>query len=261
METVRMLNAGRFVSRGRGRHGTRVIDSYELIYVDAGKLEMFEAGQTFRLSAGEWLLLRPGRRHGGLAAYEPQLVFYWGHFVPRGAEGGARLEAMPSSGRSGRPGRFGEYYRLLLSELRESGPGPGADLLAELLLLEAGRRSEGKEEKAASGLAERARTHIRLHFDESLSTALLAEELQCSADYLNRLCRRSWGCTVTEEINRVRLAHACRLLLAGKLNVKEVAYESGFNDLAYFRRRFRALYGQTPAEYRKAHSLGHVNTE
>ena len=115
METVRMLNAGRFVSRGRGRHGTRVIDSYELIYVDAGKLEMFEAGRTFRLSAGEWLLLRPGRRHGGLAAYEPQLVFYWGHFVPRGAEGGARLEAMPSSGRSGRPGRFGEYYRLLLS--------------------------------------------------------------------------------------------------------------------------------------------------
>ena len=57
METVRMLNAGRFVSRGRGRHGTRVIDSYELIYVDAGKLEMFEAGRTFRLSAGEWLLL------------------------------------------------------------------------------------------------------------------------------------------------------------------------------------------------------------
>ena len=162
METVRMLNAGRFVSRGRGRHGTRVIDSYELIYVDAGKLEMFEAGRTFRLSAGEWLLLRPGRRHGGLAAYEPQLVFYWGHFVPRGAEGGARLEAMPSSGRSGRPGRFGEYYRLLLSELRESGPGPGADLLAELLLLEAGRRSEGKEEKAASGLAERIEMgHLR----------------------------------------------------------------------------------------------------
>ena len=116
-------------------------------------------------------------------------------------------------------------------------------------------------EYAAEHLAELPRNHIRLHFDESLSTALLAEELQCSADYLNRLCRRSWGCTVTEEINRVRLAHACRLLLAGKLNVKEVAYESGFNDLAYFRRRFRALYGQTPAEYRKAHSLGHVNTE
>ena len=68
METVRMLNAGRFVSRGRGRHGTRVIDSYELIYVDAGKLEMFEAGRTFRLSAGEWLLLRRRQRCGGAAA-------------------------------------------------------------------------------------------------------------------------------------------------------------------------------------------------
>ena len=35
-ELCRLLNAGRFISRGKGRHATRVIDSYELILVIAG---------------------------------------------------------------------------------------------------------------------------------------------------------------------------------------------------------------------------------
>ena len=262
MEAVNMLNAGRFISRGKGRHGIRTIDSYELIYVDAGRLEMFEEERNFRLGPGDWLLLRPGRRHGGLSAYEPRLVFYWGHFLPRDEAGRERLDAMPSCGRSSRPGRFGEYYQLLLSELRESGPGRGADLLIELLLEEAARTvPDGRAEGEGTGLPARARDYVRLHFEEELSTARLAEALQCGADYLNRLCRRDWGHTVTAEINRVRLERACRLLLEGKLCVKEVAYESGFNDAAYFRRRFRRAFGQTPGEYRQAHCLGHTNTE
>ncbi len=260
MEPVDLHHAGRFVSRGRGRHGTRVIDSWELIYVDAGVLEMFEEEEHFRLEAGEWLLLRPGRRHGGLAPYGTKLIFYWGHFLPRDEAGRFRLEALPAAGRAARPERFGEYYQLLLSELRESGRGRGADLLGELLLCEV-ERTPMAAGTAGSELPARAREYIRLHFEETLSTGVLAEALQCSPDYLNRICRRVWGWTVTEEINRCRLDYARRLLLAGKLGIKEIAEESGFNDLAYFRRRFRREYGVAPGDYRMAHSLGHVNTE
>lgn len=219
---------------------------------------MFEAGRTFRLSAGEWLLLRPGLRHGGLAALRGRSSCFTGGTSSRAARKGARgLRRCRRAGVPAAPGGSGSTTGSCFRSSAKAVPAPGADLLAELLLLEAGRRSEGKAEKAASGLAERARTHIRLHFDESLSTGASGggAAVQCRLPGTG-LCRRSWGCTVTEEINRVRLAHACRLLLAGKLNVKEVAYESGFNDLAYFRRRFRALYGQTPAEYRKAPLAG-----
>ncbi|MPN32804.1 HTH-type transcriptional activator RhaS [bioreactor metagenome] len=132
----------------------------------------------------------------------------------------------------------------------------------ELLLEETVRAVPGGETGAdGGGLPARTREYIKLHFEEELSTASLAGALQCGADYLNRVCRRAWGHTVTEEINRVRLARAGRLLLEGRLNIKEVAYESGFNDPAYFRRRFRRAFGQTPGEYRLAHSLGHTNTE
>ena len=48
-ELCRLLNAGRFISRGKGRHATRVIDSYELILVIAGTLRMFEEESEFAL--------------------------------------------------------------------------------------------------------------------------------------------------------------------------------------------------------------------
>lgn len=264
MEPVELIHAGRFVSRGRGRHGTRIIDSWELIYVSAGTLEMFEEKREFSVPAGSFLLLRPGFRHGGLSAYDRDLVFFWCHFLPRSPERQKRLDAMDSCRAAVRPERMGEYFQLLLSELREVGTGNSADLLAELLLAEAERTPQGGTEEGgeiSSGLAFRAREYIALHFEESLSTAVLGEALQCSADYLNRVCRHAWGHTVTQEINLTRLRYACRLLLAGKLSIKEIAFESGFNDPAYFRRRFRREFGLSSAEYRAAHSLGHMNTE
>ena len=106
-ETIcRMISAGRFISRGKGRHITRVIDSYELILVVSGVLEMFEESRRFRVAAGEYLVLSPGRRHGGIGAYSADLSFFWCHFLARSEAGKARLAALagsaPAAGRKGR---------------------------------------------------------------------------------------------------------------------------------------------------------------
>jgi hypothetical protein len=73
-------NAGLFVSRGKGAHVDRVIDSYELIYVRRGALAMQENAREFFLERGQTLLLWPGRRHKGIRPYPPDLSFYWIHF-------------------------------------------------------------------------------------------------------------------------------------------------------------------------------------
>ena len=75
------LNGGRFISRGRGKHPIRRIDSDELIYVLHGKLEIFEDKQIFAVNAGEWLILKRGRRHGGLSDFGKDLSFFWVHFI------------------------------------------------------------------------------------------------------------------------------------------------------------------------------------
>lgn len=50
----------------------------------------------------------------------------------------------------------------------------------------------------------------------------------------------------------IRIGHACKLFQKNRdLNITEIAYRSGFNNLANFNRKFKELKGITPSEYRK----------
>jgi len=73
-------NAGLFISRGYGIHPDRVIDSYELIFVRKGRLDMQEHGRAFVIESGQTLVLWPGLRYGGTRPYPHDLSFYWIHF-------------------------------------------------------------------------------------------------------------------------------------------------------------------------------------
>ena len=253
-----MTNAGRFISRGYGRHPTRTIDSWELIYVLSGELELFEEKEDFSLRTGDRLLLRPGRLHGGRSAYPAGLSFFWVHLLPKDEEARFRLDRMTSCGRTARPERFAAYCMMLLAEQRD-GVSRTADLLVELLLNEAELPLSGNP--PPERLAARAMEEITLHFEESISTSSLAEMLGCHPDYLGRVFRRNFRCTVVEAINRERIRHSCRLLENPLLPVKEAGFESGFNDDAYFRRCFRREMGCSPREYRRLRCGEHRNTE
>ncbi|SNR80696.1 AraC family transcriptional regulator [Lutibacter flavus] len=52
----------------------------------------------------------------------------------------------------------------------------------------------------------------------------------------------------------IRIGNACKLLAKkNDLSITEVSYKSGFNNLANFNRKFKALKGITPSEYKKKH--------
>ena len=52
----------------------------------------------------------------------------------------------------------------------------------------------------------------------------------------------------------IRIGNACKLLAKkNDLSITEISYKSGFNNLANFNRKFKAIKGITPSEYRKKH--------
>jgi AraC-like DNA-binding protein len=52
----------------------------------------------------------------------------------------------------------------------------------------------------------------------------------------------------------IRIGHACKLLDRNKeLSIMEIAYQSGFNNLANFNRKFKAIKKMTPSAYRRKH--------
>jgi AraC family transcriptional regulator len=50
---------------------------------------------------------------------------------------------------------------------------------------------------------------------------------------------------------RLRVAHACRLLMDSGVPVKEAAYESGFRGSGGLARAFRQHVGVSPGEYQR----------
>ena len=55
--------------------------------------------------------------------------------------------------------------------------------------------------------------------------------------------------TVLEFIHHIRLKRAAQLLVQEKMNISEIAYEVGYNDLSHFRRCFKRKFGMSASEY------------
>lgn len=263
---VRAHNGGLFISRGRGTHPDRVMDSWELIFVREGVLRVEEEDERFEVGAGESLLLWPGRRHRGAGEYPPDLSFYWIHFAVR--DGEATLDdppiAVPQHTSVTRPNHLTELFRRFLDDQEAGRSRPPSDsLLLMLMLCEVSdsRPVERAVKGNAAVLAQRAEAHIRTHFHRPISTSALASELGCNPDYLGRVFRRVYGLTPTEFMHRRRVRHARRMLLESDYNVEEISRACGFKDVGYFRRLFKRYEGMTPLAFRRLYAQMHVNTE
>ncbi|WP_341677737.1 AraC family transcriptional regulator [Niveibacterium sp. SC-1] len=262
--TIEAANGGLFISRGVGTHPRRVIDSFELIFVREGVLSLHEEGREFEVAQDEALILWPGREHGGTLPYPPDLQFYWVHFrLPGGRRKPGDTLLVPQHTRIARPEQMSGLFRRLLNEQEHYGvQAIPAGLMIALLLWEVTISHEvGPQlEGSAPILASRADTLIRTHFHEPISASSVATQLRCNPDYLGRVFRRIYRCTLTEAIHARRLRHAKLLLAEGRLGVDQVARQCGFDDASYFRRVFKRAEGMTPQAYRRLHVRVHVNT-
>jgi AraC-like DNA-binding protein len=59
--------------------------------------------------------------------------------------------------------------------------------------------------------------------------------------------------TFFQFLHEVRIGYACRLLMEQNLNISEICFECGFNNLSNFNRQFRKYTHLSPGEYQKSH--------
>ncbi|GAA4443613.1 helix-turn-helix domain-containing protein [Ravibacter arvi] len=94
-------------------------------------------------------------------------------------------------------------------------------------------------------------TLIEQHYKEEKSVSFYASKLNVSANYLNILCKRHLNVPATELIRQRVLLEAKRLLQSTDLSIKEIAFELGFVDHAYFSNFFKSQTGATPTGFRE----------
>ena len=92
---------------------------------------------------------------------------------------------------------------------------------------------------------------IDARFAEPLRLSELCAAASLSERTLTRYFVQHIGESVGRYITRVRIGHACRMLVDTSLPVTVIAARSGFANVANFNRQFRGVKETTPAEYRR----------
>lgn len=109
----------------------------------------------------------------------------------------------------------------------------------------------GPKENSIAWL-ERLRQDLDARYREPLTLPDLARNTGIHPSYLCRAFKRYTGTTLMEYLNMRRVQAAMIHIRSTHDKIVHIALESGFNDLAYFNRKFKAITGFTPTQYRGA---------
>lgn len=245
----------------------------EMIYQLRGEtVHRMENRTLLTLTEGKLLLLSRGTSHAIKTAGERDLAvnfilipaFFDGAALALGS--GSALSVFLKSNLQNRklPGShllFDVSASPMIENILENlifGELEGVDLeiqrtTLELLL----RHLSGLSEKLILGTkADREQAMVlevlaRIERDVKLNLSDLAEEQNVDVSRLSRLIKKYTGCSFMELLHTARFGRAVNLLRDTELSVTDIATAVGYENTAFFYRRFGEKYSCTPAVYRK----------
>lgn len=91
---------------------------------------------------------------------------------------------------------------------------------------------------------------IRQNYREPITIKKLALVAGMSEANLFKKFKHSYTCTPVEYIIQLRIEHAKELLISHpEMRIKNICFESGFNTLEYFYRKFTQITGKSPKKF------------
>lgn len=168
-----------------------------------------------------------------------------------------------------------ELCRPAISSIDQSGRQIGATAAALLDALMSGENPDRRPRLISpAGVSERRSTDIIAVQDKVASAALayvranacdgikiadVADALSISRSTLQTRFREAVGRTLHDEMRRVRIDTARRLLSNGDMPIKQVATSAGFRTVQHLTAVFRQFLGVTPAAFRNEAKFRRAN--
>ena len=94
--------------------------------------------------------------------------------------------------------------------------------------------------------------YIEENYMKELSVPMIAAEFNISASHLAHFFKQYSGKSLIEYVNELRIQKAKLFLEREELAITDIALKVGFSDINYFSRKFKAVTGKTPTEYKKS---------
>lgn len=110
--------------------------------------------------------------------------------------------------------------------------------------------------ETSSTRVKRIHEYLMKNYQNEIDLADVASMVHMSPASLCRFFKSSTGLTVFEYLNKLKIDLSCKLLLNTDLNVVDISYDCGFNNLSHFNKQFRKFTGKTPTLFRKVREAG-----
>jgi AraC-like DNA-binding protein len=93
--------------------------------------------------------------------------------------------------------------------------------------------------------------YVQKNFAEKISLEAVSNVASMTSISFNRFIKKRTGKTFVNYINDIRIGYAARWLVEKDMSISEIAFKSGFNNIANFNRSFKAIKNRTPSQYRE----------
>ncbi|WP_183559617.1 AraC family transcriptional regulator [Mucilaginibacter sp. SP1R1] len=87
------------------------------------------------------------------------------------------------------------------------------------------------------------------NFHKKIKLSDVAEIAGMTPNSFCRYFKHYTGKTYSDFLNEIKVGYACKLLIANKTSIKQICYESGFNNFSCFHQCFKKITGKTPLTY------------
>nr|WP_232850209.1 AraC family transcriptional regulator [Pseudomonas aeruginosa] len=235
----------------------RAPDDHLLIYCRAGRGWLECADERVEVGGGDLLVLPKGLEHAYGADPQRPWSIYWVHFEGLLAEDFLRPLGSAPRLRLGMQPRLLAEFDALLALRRQGLSLPhfihAAHLLQGLLTSLAVRPARASLKSGRVLDIDAVQALMRAHLHDSLNLDELAAQFKLSRFHFAKTYRALTGQAPIQDFIQMKMAHACRLLDEGALEVRQIAEQLGYADPYYFSRLFRKVVGMAPSHYRALH--------
>ncbi len=114
-----------------------------------------------------------------------------------------------------------------------------------------------RADQASQDKIQQVTQYISENFASEISLSDMSSLVSMNDSSFSRFFAKATGNSFVRFVNRVRISKACELLSDTDKPITSICYETGFNNIANFNRRFRELKEITPREYRQQSRLRH----
>jgi len=235
----------------------------EINFVVSGGMDYFLAGQFLRLLPGQFVVFWAGAPHQMVAHREQTetcwvtvpLPWFMQWELPEKIRehllsGGILLDQNPELWREPMFANWAEDFQG--APERQKIAALEIEALLRRLALRRKYAGEHHIQAHAPELVTRIAQYIGQHYQELESLSQIAAAMKLHPNYLTQTFAKATGMSLWDYVIRLRIAHACRLLLLSKLSILEVALEAGFASVSRFHAAFQKHCHTTPRRYRES---------